>query len=653
MFVSVVPMKLVTIAGPLSDFDSVVYSCIINQQFHPEPAANIMKNVKLLHPFDQMNPYADMLRQAENLADKMSVPLDYRPFEKMDITPENSVQYFRTMDEKYISLMREQDELVQRISENERIIMQLNHILNVNVPLEEFFTVTYVKFRFGRMPRETYNSFMPHLNERSDLFFFTTSVERDWVYGMYMTPRSDTEKTDALFASLQFERIRISSRVHGTGGEAIKDIQTDSERAGFRLEEIKTDLRILASEQKEELLRHYSYIRFMNDSFNIRRYAAHTRESFYVLGWVPSPNYDEFTEHLSQYGNLTVVVVADEPEGVTEYQPPVKLKNPKIFKPFEPFLAMYGLPSYHELDPTPLMAITYTILFGIMFGDAGQGALLVIAGLLMYKLKGMWLGRIVCYAGLSSIVFGLFVYGSVFGFEDWLGGFKILDRPHEGQLISNGQLALRLAVFLGIGLLVVVIIANIINGIRQKNYTKMLFGPNGLAGLILYLSVISAILPLLGFTGTIIATELVMMLAALPLILVFLREPLSNLLAHRQATKTHGVSDFILENLFELIEVLLSYITNTISFLRVGAYAISHASMMNVVFMLAGGAEGGSPNIVVIIIGNLFVMAIEGMLVGIQVLRLEFYELFSRFYSGDGRPYSPIIIDYQSHHEKT
>ena len=91
---------------------------------------------------------------------------------------------------------------------------------------------------------------------------------------------------------------------------------------------------------------------------------------------------------------------------------------------------------------------------------------------------------------------------------------------------------------------------------------------------------------------------------------------------------------------FELFETLLSYFSNTLSFVRIGAFAVSHAAMMEVVLMLAG-AEEGSPNWVVIVLGNLFVCLMEGLVVGIQVLRLEYYEMFSRFYKGSGRAFDP------------
>ncbi|MFQ7787905.1 MAG: V-type ATPase 116kDa subunit family protein [Blautia massiliensis (ex Durand et al. 2017)] len=98
---------------------------------------------------------------------------------------------------------------------------------------------------------------------------------------------------------------------------------------------------------------------------------------------------------------------------------------------------------------------------------------------------------------------------------------------------------------------------------------------------------------------------------------------------------------FIVQGIFELFEVILSYFSNTLSFVRIGAFAVSHAAMMEVVLMLAG-AENGSPNWIVIILGNLFVCAMEGLIVGIQVLRLEYYEMFSRFYKGSGRKFEPF-----------
>lgn len=100
---------------------------------------------------------------------------------------------------------------------------------------------------------------------------------------------------------------------------------------------------------------------------------------------------------------------------------------------------------------------------------------------------------------------------------------------------------------------------------------------------------------------------------------------------------------FFVQSFFELFEIMLSFLSNTLSFVRIGAFAVSHAAMMGVVLMLAGAEGGGSINWIIIVLGNLFVCAMEGLIVGIQVLRLEYYEMFSRFYKGSGKEFRPFL----------
>ena len=132
-------------------------------------------------------------------------------------------------------------------------------------------------------------------------------------------------------------------------------------------------------------------------------------------------------------------------------------------------------------------------------------------------------------------------------------------------------------------------------------------------------------------------------LIVFPFILIFFAEPLSNLVNGEKDWQPESWLGYIVENLFESIEVLLGYVTNTMSFLRVGAFVLVHAGMMLVVFVLAQTA-GGFWYWMIVVLGNVLVMVLEALLVAIQVLRLEFYEMFSRFYSGEGRPFEPIRI---------
>lgn len=138
------------------------------------------------------------------------------------------------------------------------------------------------------------------------------------------------------------------------------------------------------------------------------------------------------------------------------------------------------------------------------------------------------------------------------------------------------------------------------------------------------------------------AAIVLVVMFGIPLLLIALKEPLGKLVQKRADYMPKQKGMFVVQTFFELFEVLLSYFSNTLSFVRIGAFAVSHAAMMEVVLMLAGAENGAAPNWAVIVLGNLFVCGMEGLIVGIQVLRLEYYEMFSRFYHGTGHEFKPF-----------
>ena len=203
---------------------------------------------------------------------------------------------------------------------------------------------------------------------------------------------------------------------------------------------------------------------------------------------------------------------------------------------------------------------------------------------------------------------------------------------------------LMISVCFGVVLILIAMILHIINGIKEKNLEAILFDPSGVAGLLVYGTVIVSVV--LVFTGhKMPGTIMLGVLIGIPLICIILKEPLGRLLKKKRALEEgQGVAMFLIEALVEGFDVVLSYATKTISFVRVGAFAMSHAGMMGVVFSLAG-AHQGNPNILVLILGNILVTGLEGLVVGIQVLRLEYYEMFSRFYKGTGKEFRPFRKD--------
>ena len=643
-------MKLLTIAGSLAQFDAVVRTCIINQEFHPESALQFMKDIKGLRPFDLSNPYTALLRRAEQAADKVGLTLAYSTFDEEAVDTDTLSAYFDDLEAQVSALTTRREKLLQEALDDRNLVAQLENLKGVTTNLEELWTLDFARFRYGYLPRETYDSFQQSLNEEDDILFFPTNVGPKLVYGVYFTTKAAHHKVDSLFNSLHFVRIHVDAQAHGSADESIADLTARAAQADAAAAACTAELAAILDRERDTFMAHHAYLRYRNDTYDLRRFSAHSRETFYLMGWVPETALAGMQEKFAQFRNLSCVV--DSAGEIPDVKPPTKLKNSFFGRAFQPFLEMYGLPAYNEFDPSGFMAITYCLFFGVMFGDVGQGICLALIGIFLARFKKMWLGNIIACCGLSGTLFGC-IYGSVFGLEHILPGFKVLAKADEFVIpgTSNVLLLLVVSIALGIGMLAFVMAINIRNGIRQRNYEKILFGPNGLAGMVFYLGLIAAALCTLLFGINLFTPAYVLPVLVLPLLLILLKEPLSLLLAGDPEWKHVKIGGLLVTGFFELFETLLSYLTNTLSFMRIGAYAITHVGLMLVVQMLAEMAGGLASvgGVIAMILGNLFVMGFEGLLVGIQVLRLEFYELFGRFYEDGGTPFVPKIIDYSAH----
>ncbi len=179
----------------------------------------------------------------------------------------------------------------------------------------------------------------------------------------------------------------------------------------------------------------------------------------------------------------------------------------------------------------------------------------------------------------------------------------------------------------------------IINAKKRGDKENLFFSPNGVAGLVFYGFLVLTIV--LYMTGHKTPGNIMMIIfLGIPVIMFLLKEPLGQLVEGKKPKAEGGVGMFLVQGFFELFETMLSFFSNTISFVRIGAFAVSHAAMMEVVLMLGGITDGaGNPNWIIIVLGNIIVCGLEGLVVGIQVLRLEYYEMFSRFYTGSGREF--------------
>ena len=462
-----------------------------------------------------------------------------------------------------------------------------------------------------------------------------------WV--VYFVPEKLADKIDAIYASMHFERSFLPDEYEGTPVEAGHVL--DDRISAFQKQIDEADQAIVESisNRKDDLVAAYHVLRTFSTNFDVRKMAAvtkHDLHNFYILcGWMTQKDAADFQKEIERDSD-TFCIIEDDHNNIMS-KPPTKMKNPGLFKPFEMYVEMYGLPSYNELDPTILIGVTYSILFGFMFGDAGQGLCLLTGGFLLYRFKKVRLAGIISCCGVFSTIFG-FLFGSVFGFEDIIDAVWL--RPQEAMVnlpfIGKLNTVFVVAVAIGMGIILMCMVLNIINSARVHDTEKIYFDTNGVAGFIFYFA-LSCVIILYMTGNTLPATAILVVMFLIPLLIMFFKEPLTAVVEKKSEKIEGGMGMFITQGIFELFEVLLSYFSNTLSFVRVGAFAVSHAAMMQVVLMLAGAEAGGSTNWAVVIGGNLFVCGMEGLIVGIQVLRLEYYELFSRFYRGSGRAFEP------------
>lgn len=644
-------MSLVNLVGSLEDLDETLLRCLRSGYFHPEMAIHTTEPSHGFRMLEGENPYAQPLGNLLKLSSDLKLKLIGSDARFEDLNLDSVKRYITSLEEKVADLAQRKRMIKESISQHEQALIQLRHLAGLNVSFDEIFACRYVKVRFGRLPCDSYSK-LPFYDDRT-FFFFDFDHDKEYYWGVYFAPVSNISIVDDIFTSLYFERMRVPDYAHGTPDVATANIKAVLANEKEELQRIRAELIQLHEEEKPRVLKVYSMLKFGQAVFDLHRYVATINKRFYLVGFIPKDQAKAFSVLFNDLQSVDCVAKPYDTD--PSLAPPVKLRNNRFSAPFEQFVNMYSLPSYQDIDPTSFFAVTYTLLFGIMFGDLGQGLLLAVIGLVMAKWKKMNFGRIMARLGLSSMVFGT-LYGSVFGFEELLDpvfhsiGIRFLPIKVFDNSMTNWLLVGAIAI--GVALICISIGINIFVGFRAKDYQKAIFGNNGIAGLIFYLAAAFMVVNMMALHTDICNIWYILFLIVAPLLVIFFRGPLADMVSRRKTAPDQSVGEFIIENFFELFEYVLSYLSNSMSFLRVGGFILSHAGMMAVVMSLAGmvgeptsfgGAVGYG---LVVIIGNLFVMALEGLIVGIQCLRLEFYEMFSRNFEGNGKPFEPAAVSY-------
>jgi V/A-type H+-transporting ATPase subunit I len=332
-----------------------------------------------------------------------------------------------------------------------------------------------------------------------------------------------------------------------------------------------------------------------------------TENFAWISGWTSVEHEDELQEMLAEAGVKGLLQLTQAPVG---YEAPLLLKNPRWMRPFEMFTEMLGIPAAGEADPTRIIAIATPLMFGYMFGDVVHGAVLLLAGFMLRRRYPVL--RLLIYGGAMSIVFG-FAFGSVFALESIIEPLWV--HPIEEPVL---MLLVPMA-----GGAVLLLIGMLLDALQSYWQRKGRYWWETGAGLMLcYIALLGSIreprllwLALIGALWFVAGHALV--------------SPGRRLRAAATAAA-------------EFVESALQLIVNTVSFVRVGAFALAHAGLSMAVVGLSDATDSMVLTVIVLVLGNVLIIALEGLVVSIQTTRLVLFEFFIRFLHAEGRPFRPL-----------
>jgi V/A-type H+-transporting ATPase subunit I len=535
----------------------------------------------------------------------------------------------------------------------------------MNMPFSDLEQLSYLTLRLGRLDPKGVTELRETLGERAVVIPLESGNRV-----LAASSRKGRFTLDSQLKKFSFEPIVIPEDYTGIPSEMLSGLEEQLARVEAELEKIysqKEEMKKSASPDLNRLISSWHRALTIEE---IKSHFTATESMYHFSGWTPADMTVEIAGGLLEITGGRIAIRSYSPEEVPSIadgseKVPVSMKHGAFVKGFEGVVFSYGAPLYGTIDPTPLVAFFFTILFGIMFGDVGQGFVLFLAGILIKKIPSLYrrfpkFSTPLIAIGVSSMVMG-FLEGAFFTNEEiFITPTRILTGAFTGKPVDRilqilpmaefgGSLS-KLLYFFGFTVAIGVVLnsagllINIVNRCILKKYEEAFFSKTGLSGLVLFLYAVSIALRVI-FGGRFAWFDLAGLL--IPVMCIFFGPVIWRIIAGERPVLQHGLMVFIMEGFVEVLETVSNYISNTVSFLRVGAFALSHAVLSFIVFSfyerLANSSIAGSLSAVLImLLGNAIIIVLEGMIVAIQVVRLQYYEFFNKFFIETGVEFAPF-----------
>ncbi len=381
-------MKLIGITGNSKDLDKFLANVLFKSDLQIEDAKNIYNKGWKLEYYNYDYKIKETLKKCENLLNKIGI--EYTE-EAEVVLLENIVQ---DIEQKIEEIENNYNETINLLQKNQKEkqetiekIEEISKIQDLDINIKKLYDLQYIKFRYGIIPKANLEEIKKEI-ENLNTILFEIKQEKNISWIMYFTTTEYVSSIDGLFNIQKFERKLLPDDLLNTPNEYMKNLREKIRQNEFNIEGLNSRIEKIKSNAMTEVLGYYRELQTYDKINTIKKYIVHDQnDTFYIAAWVPETSLNEIKSKLEELKNIDYVIEDGE-------NPPTKLKNNKIIKPFEELVKMYGMPNINELDPTWFVALTTFIMFGFMFGDVGHGLVFMIIGIIFLIKKQKVYGSI-------------------------------------------------------------------------------------------------------------------------------------------------------------------------------------------------------------------------------------------------------------------
>ena len=582
----------------------------------------------------------------ENLRRLLPPRLSNRPAAPIETSLEQAAKQLDELEQQSGVLLKHRAELQKRLAELTVTAGRLSGYRGVDLPLDRSEDSSFLHFVTGSLPAKNFES----LKASQEVAKLPLREQDGRLYLIAMTTKSRRTDLDQALEQAGFQAETLPAVADATVDGVAEQNQREQKQIAEKLSQVDAELQTLTETSADVLARIETTTANERRLLEAEQNFTQTESSVLITGWLPDTSIARMEKGIHEITNGCCLVNLVPADQTRETEIPVLLQQPAWLRPFGKIVTAFGLPRYRELEPTLFVAVSFVLMFGMMFGDVGHGAVLVLGGvttLFASRQRRIHdVGLLLLAGGISSMIFGA-LYGSCFGLESFKR-FALWQDPLEG----NPARLMFAAIGLGILLISFGLILNIINRFRSGDFVGGWLDKFGVAGLVFYWGTLGLLAGLSTIKSLNLLTPAIVLFLVLPFVGWMCKEPLEYFRNRRTGMPMETGSGWlasVIESLAGAFEGLLSFLANTISFVRLAAYAMSHAALLLAAFMMADtvrhlSAAGLILSVAVIVLGNMVAILLEGTIASVQALRLEYYEFFGKFFGGSGRPFQPFHL---------